>query len=234
VPRGRLAELAAAVVGVGAVGRQVALQLACVGVTKLRLIDFDVVEPANVTTQGYPAADVGRPKVFAAADAVRALDPAIRVEALESRYRPALPAGAAVFCCVDSIEARAAVWRGAGPACRFWCDARMLGEVVRVLTAADAAGRAHYPTTLFPAGAAEPGRCTARGAIYPAAIAAGLMAHQFTRWLRGLPPDPDLTLNLLAGELTASGRIAGPTGTALPAAPGSSDPRPRPEGGDRR
>jgi sulfur carrier protein ThiS adenylyltransferase len=40
--------------------------------------------------------------------------------------------------------------------------------------------------------------------IYTAAIAAGLMIHQFTRWLRGLPVDQDLTLNLLAGELTAS------------------------------
>jgi hypothetical protein len=31
--------------------------------------------------------------------------------------------------------------------------------------------------------------------------AAGLMIHQFTRWLRDLPVDPDMTLNLLAGEL---------------------------------
>ena len=29
-------------------------------------------------------------------------------------------------------------------------------------------------------------------------VAAGLMLHQFTRWLRGLPTDFDLSLNLLA------------------------------------
>jgi len=32
---------------------------------------------------------------------------------------------------------------------------------------------------------------------------AGLMVHQCAKWLRGLPVDPDLVLNLLAGELTA-------------------------------
>ena len=47
----------------------------------------------------------------------------------------------------------------------------------------------------------EPGRCTARSTIYSASIAAGLMAHQFTRWFRGIPVDCDMSLNLLAGEL---------------------------------
>ena len=40
----------------------------------------------------------------------------------------------------------------------------------------------------------------ARSTIYAATIAAGMMAHQFTRWLRGLPVDRDTSLNLLAGE----------------------------------
>ena len=43
--------------------------------------------------------------------------------------------------------------------------------------------------------------CTAKSTIYTANIAAGLMLHQFTRWLRGLPVERDLMLNLLAGEL---------------------------------
>ena len=43
-------------------------------------------------------------------------------------------------------------------------------------------------------------RCTARATIYAASIAAGLMVHQFTRWLRDMPVDRDASLNLLAGE----------------------------------
>ena len=46
-----------------------------------------------------------------------------------------------------------------------------------------------------------PGSCTAKSTIYTASIAAGLMLTQFTRWLRRLPVDSDLTLNLLSMEL---------------------------------
>ena len=51
---------------------------------------------------------------------------------------------------------------------------------------------------------AHVGPCTARSTIYTASIAAGLMVHQFAKWLRGLPVDPDLSLNLLAAELTVN------------------------------
>jgi molybdopterin-synthase adenylyltransferase len=77
----------------------------------------------------------------------------------------------------------------------------MLGEVIRVLTAVDCAGRDRYASTLFPQAEAQVGQCTSRSTIYAAAVAAGLMVHQFSRWLRKLPADADATLNLLAGEL---------------------------------
>ena len=60
----------------------------------------------------------------------------------------------------------------------------------------------YYPQTLFAAEEAHVGACTARATIYTASIAAGMMIHQFTKWLRSLPADPDLMLNLLAGEIT--------------------------------
>ena len=53
---------------------------------------------------------------------------------------------------------------------------------------------------LFARADAEVGRCTSRSTIYTASIAAGLMVHQFTRWLRGMPVDRDTSFNLLAGE----------------------------------
>ena len=69
-----------------------------------------------------------------------------------------------------------------------------------MLAVADETGRDYYPTTLFAQSEAQPGRCTARSTIYAAGIAAGLMVHQFTRWLRRLPIERDTSLNLLAGE----------------------------------
>jgi sulfur carrier protein ThiS adenylyltransferase len=80
----------------------------------------------------------------------------------------------------------------------------MLAEVMRILCVADDQGRAHYPTTLFQQAEAQSGSCTARGVIYTAGIAAGLMLHQFCRYLRGQPIDCDLSLNLLASELAVT------------------------------
>ena len=201
VPTDKLHCLTATVIGVGAIGRQVALQLAALGVQRLQLIDFDTVEATNITTQGYYTGDLGAPKVSATAQVIHHIDPTITMATVPDRFRPRQETGEAVFCCVDSIATRAAIWRAVHNSCSFWSDGRMLGEVLRILTVADEFGRSHYPTTLFESSEAQAGRCTARSTIYTANIAAGLMLHQFTRWLRQVPVDRDLSLNLLAGEL---------------------------------
>ena len=204
VPMEKLKPLTVTVIGVGAIGRQVAIQLAALGVRRRQLIDFDKVEPTNITTQGYLEADLGQFKVDATARALQAIDAGLETELVVDRFRPGLLTGAAVFVCVDSISSRAAIWRSLRHQCRFWCDGRMRGEVLRILTATDLETRAHYDSTLFAQAEAQTGACTSRSTIYTASIAAGLMLHQFTRWLRKLPVDFDMTLNLLAGELTAA------------------------------
>ena len=202
VPQSALEDLPVTIIGVGAIGRQVALQLASLGVESLTLVDFDEVELTNITTQGYLTEDLGLSKVAATGRALSKIDSQVQLELIEDRFRPQVSIGDAVFCCVDSITTRAAIWRSAGHRCRFWCDGRMLGETMRILTATEQQGRDHYPTTLFQQSEAQTGACTARGVIYSACIAAGLMVHQFTRWLRKLPIDPDVSLNLLASELS--------------------------------
>jgi len=52
VPHERLSKMRVAVIGVGAIGRQVALQLAAIGARQMQLIDFDSVELTNVTRRG--------------------------------------------------------------------------------------------------------------------------------------------------------------------------------------
>ena len=202
VPQTPLQAIQATVIGLGAIGRQVALQLAAIGCRTVQLFDFDQVDHTNRTTQGYAFREVGIAKVWAARTQMLAIEPDMRVEVVEDRYRAKYPVGDAVFCCVDSISARAAIWRSAEPRCRFWADGRMLGETIRVLAVADASGRNRYPATLFAQSEAQQGRCTSRSTIYAAGIAAGLMLHQLARWLRDLPVDLDTTFNLLAGEYT--------------------------------
>ena len=80
----------------------------------------------------------------------------------------------------------------------------MSAETLRILTAYDVESRHHYPTTLFRAVEAFAGPCTAKTTIYCANIAAGLMLAQFTKYLRQLPIDYDIQLNLLASELSVA------------------------------
>ena len=202
VPPDRLAACDVTVVGVGSVGRQVVLQLAAIGVPRLQLVDFDRVEIENLAPQGYFESDLGRLKVDATADLARQINSTLDVQVVPGRFRRSLDVGDAVVNCVDAIETRRHIWQALRDRVRFYADTRMSAEVVRVLVAADVAGREHYPSTLFSAGEAHGGACTAKSTIYTANIAAGLAVGQFTKWLRGFPVDADVTLNILTCELT--------------------------------
>jgi sulfur carrier protein ThiS adenylyltransferase len=201
VPMERLSVCKATVIGVGAIGRQVALQLAAMGVPWLQLVDFDIVEESNLASQGYLEEDLGRMKVEATADLCRRINRNLEVRVVVDRFKRSMDVGNAVFVCVDRIDTRRLIWEAVNNKVAFFADGRMAAEVLRVLTACDAASRKHYPTTLFAADEAYAGSCTAKTTIYCANIAAGLMLAQFAKWLRHLPVDPDLTLNLLTSEL---------------------------------
>lgn len=204
VPPQRLAECQAMVVGVGAIGRQVALQLAAMGVPDLRLVDPDQVEVVNLACQGYLDQDLGQPKVQATATLCRQINPQVKVSTETARFRSSMEVGNALFCCVDDIEVRQRIWQAAHTRLRFFADGRMSAEVLRVLAAADEPSRKHYPTTLFASTEAYQGACTAKSTIFTANIAAGMMLSQFSKWLRQLPIDKDLTLNLLSAELSVN------------------------------
>ena len=205
VPRDRLEQCKATVIGVGAIGRQVALQLTAIGIPWLELIDFDVVEESNLASQGYLEENLQRYKVDATADLCQQINHGLDVQAVSDRFRRSMEIPGTVFCCVDKIDIRRLIWESIKARVSFFCDGRMSAEVLRVLTAGDPASREHYPTTLFAADEAYQGACTAKTTIYCANVAAGIMLGQFTKHLRGLPIDPDIQFNLLTSELTVTG-----------------------------
>jgi molybdopterin-synthase adenylyltransferase len=196
IPTEKLAATPVTIVGVGAIGRQLTLQLAAMGVRQFQLIDFDQVDWPNVAAQGFATSDVGQAKVDAVASCLFQFDPTLHVDVICDRWRPKHLVHDVVFSCVDSITARSAIWNGVGSSRSFWGDARMLGEVIRILTAADCQSRDHYRSTLFDASQAQQGSCTARSTIYTASIAAGLLAHQWVEWMRGGRSVGDVLINL--------------------------------------
>lgn len=208
VPPERLASCHALVIGVGAIGRQVALQLAAIGVPRLTLIDHDDVRVENLAPQGYLVEDLQAWKVEATAALCRKVNPETQVTTLVERFKRSsardlffdhLPI---VFACVDRIGTRRLIWEAVHQRAALFLDGRMSGETIRVLAVESPATDRGYPQTLFAAEEAYAGSCTARSTIYTASIAAGLMIGQMTRWLRQLPVDSDLVLNLLATEMT--------------------------------
>lgn len=202
VPRDRIFTCKATVIGVGAIGRQVALQLAAMGVPWLQLVDFDVVETGNLASQGYLEADLDQLKVEATGALCRRVNSGIEIVSVPERFRRSMEVGGAVFVCVDRIDVRRLIWEATRDLASFYCDGRMSAEVLRVLTACDSQSRRHYPTTLFQTEEAFVGPCTAKTTIYCANIAAGLMIAQFTKYLRQLPLESDIQLNLLASEVS--------------------------------
>jgi len=78
----RLASSRIAVLGVGGLGGWSALNLACLGVGEMLLLDFDRVELSNLNRQVlYGEADIGRHKAVAAAERISAFNSSIQIEA---------------------------------------------------------------------------------------------------------------------------------------------------------
>jgi len=74
-------------VGTGGLGAPAALYLAAAGVGTLGIVDFDVVDRSNLHRQVlFGDADVGRPKVDAAVDRLRGLNPHIEVVGHDVRF----------------------------------------------------------------------------------------------------------------------------------------------------
>ena len=70
------------VVGCGALGNEVLKNLALFGVGHLVVVDFDVVEPSNLTRSilfNRADAQAGRPKALVAAERIQEINPEIRV-----------------------------------------------------------------------------------------------------------------------------------------------------------
>jgi molybdopterin-synthase adenylyltransferase len=213
VPPQRLAECQALVIGVGAIGRQVALQLAAIGVPCLTLYDHDTVQVENLASQGFWFEDLELTKVRATGAVCRQINPDLKLTLVPERFKRSTvrdlrqEGRLAVFVCVDSIAGRQLIWEALRLQAAFFVDGRMSAEVIRVLAVAHPATDRHYAGSLFQSEQAYSGSCTAKSTIYTASIAAGLMLGQFTRWLRRLPVDADLMLNLLASELAVIGPV---------------------------
>ncbi|MHC5018894.1 MAG: HesA/MoeB/ThiF family protein [Planctomycetota bacterium] len=108
----RLAQATLCIVGVGALGNEVAKNCALLGIGRLILLDRDTVAISNLTRSVlFRAEDAGRPKAEVAGERLRELNPDVHVDVIVGELAGALGLALlrrcdAVFGCVDSREAR--------------------------------------------------------------------------------------------------------------------------------
>ena len=97
------------IIGAGSTGSFTALNLAKMGIAKIKVIDFDIIEAHNLPNQFYRMGDIGKPKVEALKEIIKDFsDTEIEIENLEIKedYEFDLTLNSLVIFCVDSIEVR--------------------------------------------------------------------------------------------------------------------------------
>jgi molybdopterin-synthase adenylyltransferase len=113
------------IVGLGGLGSPVALYLAAAGIGELWLADHDTVDSSNLQRQiAHDEADIGRPKIASAADAIRRLNSHARANAINEKLEgllldDAVRAVDLVADCSDNFKTRfalnAACWQHKKP-----------------------------------------------------------------------------------------------------------------------
>lgn len=97
------------ILGAGATGSWLALQLAKLGVQDIHVYDFDIIEEHNIPNQLFGIHDIGRPKVEALADFIKhstGMDITVHNEAFPFGKR----VSGYVFAMIDTMSGRKAMW----------------------------------------------------------------------------------------------------------------------------
>ena len=205
-----LAAARVVIVGLGALGNEVARLLALAGVGDLLICDHDVVEESNLSRSTlFRASDIGRPKVEAARDALAELGPNTTVEARATPLQSGvglgeLRAATLVISCLDSRAARLQLTRRCGLAGAGMLNAGTTpwgGELCYY-----SAGEACYSCGMSAAhraaddpavGCAVPGPASSAPALPASAPVSALIgswqATAAVRLLCGLPVPPSVT-----------------------------------------
>ncbi len=170
----RIGAATALVIGAGGLGSPAALYLASAGIGRLIIADHDTVDLTNLQRQIlHTTARIGRPKVESAREALAAINPEVRVEALHERLDDArldawVAQSTVVLDCSDNFATRHAVNR----ACVRHRVPLVSGAAIRfdgqfsVFDLRDAAAPCYH--CLFPEGEeVEPVNCATMGVFAP-------------------------------------------------------------------
>lgn len=181
-------------IGIGAVGRQVALLLAAQGVRKLQLIDNGVVRRKHIATQGFLADDVGRSKVHATADICQQIDPQLDVIEEDVCFRSTMKIGRFVFCCIASDSSRTRIRNAMTDQCQFWAEASVRADLIRVSATTGSRLPRKSPEGIAVSKSVASRRKTAT--LADTTLASALLVRQFLKSVSGQCLDDEIVFDL--------------------------------------
>lgn len=124
------------IIGCGATGSRIAMEIAKLGVTNLHIWDFDNVEEHNIANQLFGIQDIGKQKVRALAERILA-DTGLAVHAHNEAVTGRTMLGDIVFLLTDTMASRKEIWEGAiryKPSVKLMIETRMGASEGRVYT----------------------------------------------------------------------------------------------------
>lgn len=190
------------IIGCGAIGSWIAVNMVKIGVSKVNLYDMDTVEEHNIPNQAFNPAHIGMAKVDALKEILTAINPDCKVTTEKVRVTSAshtkLKMKGVVILAVDSMKARETIYNSLvylNPHCKLMLDARMGSDIVRLysILPSNIAHLDTYKSTLYSDDVTEESICGLSISVGPTAmIAASMLTWNFIDFAKSIS-DTSLT-----------------------------------------
>lgn len=210
IPAENLKDVSVLIVGCGAIGRNVASNVARLGVKSITLVDHDIVEAHNIVPQNWKKQDCGRPKVDVLAEEIIAQmgEDLIEVKPFSKKWAPRVVGAdteyTAVWSTVDNIDVRRVIYNYYRDKADHFFDVRIGYTVAQILTVQDLRNTDDwYLKTIFPAAESASWGCIQPMSNYIANIAAGASVNQFANIMgkKGWPANKMLSYCAISSTL---------------------------------
>lgn len=191
IKREQISDLNLAVIGVGAIGRNVASMLARLGPKSITLVDDDTIEDHNISAQNWRKSQIGQYKVDVVAEEIADQIDDVEVIALKKKWSPKDFIDVSynfVWATVDNIDVRKRIYEFFNSRCDGFFDVRIGGSVVQnffVDFSNPDVQPDWYEKTLFSSGEAHRFGCVQPMSNFIAGIAAGLSVNTFCNKIGG-------------------------------------------------
>lgn len=187
------------VIGAGATGSWLVLQLAKLGISDITVWDFDHVEEHNIPNQLFGIQDIGKPKVEALAEFVK-LNTGVEIKTVNARFERQRLSGY-VFLMVDSMAGRDSIWKASvkgKSAVKLLVEPRMGLNEGRIYNVepTNLAHQRRYEECWYPDDEAEVSACgTSQSVVTSALLIASTCVRQLINHVNGIELSNEIQLD---------------------------------------